>query len=368
MNVLLIEDDDDFRKRFSDYLAAGLNGIVLTSVSSLSQLDEGIAGDADVILIAEEPQAVEQLKRSGLTDRTVVLDSRSETEFFVRSDGIRCVNKYQRASAIISSVAELSDAAVSTPSRRTGGSMEKICVTGFAGGCGRTSLSLMYARMLKRNKSRNPVILPVGRFGNLNEYFRNCHLKSDLNLLLLNLTSGFKVTPQRFLAEDDFGVSAFVMPDTACDMVDLSREEVNQLIEEVQSWGFFDSLILDVNPQSDPVSRSFIQAADKVLILHDQKRGIRRAERAWMDQLHEMKGRDIFHVMNNAAANLLNGEIYLDEQNDSQEFPELICRIPEDSGSFFFRDGIREISLSGHFAGCAAEIAERIGNGWKSND
>ena len=37
MNVLLVDEDDDFRKRFGAYLAENLNGIMLTSISSLER-------------------------------------------------------------------------------------------------------------------------------------------------------------------------------------------------------------------------------------------------------------------------------------------------------------------------------------------
>ena len=363
MNVLLIDEDDDFRNRFGSYLAGNLNGIVLTSVSSLDQAIEGLstADSADLILAESNDQMIGELKTAGLTEKLVVFAREEKKGSFIRSDGIRAVFKYQRASSMISSIAELADAVVSVPAARSRDGMEIIGVTGFPGGSGKTSFSMMYARMLWRNQKKSSVILPVEKTGNLNDYFQQAKVKSDLNLMLLNFASGFRVTPQRFIAEDDYGVSAFVMPEqTMCDIADLSAEEVNKLMDLIMDWGYFDTLILDINPQMEPAGELFFRAAERVFVMHDHRRGIRHAERMWIERLSSSCSAGIFHVMNMVAGDRISGELFIEEKSENEEQFDSIGSIPYDSASFFARDGITDISMSGSFANCVADILERI--------
>ena len=362
MNVLLVDEDDDFRKRFGAYLAENLNGIMLTSISSLEERQGGIhcAEEADVILMDADVTGIDGLKKNGLAGRVVLLDSGEEKGPSVRSDGIRCVFKYQKASSIISSVAELSDAAVAVPAVRSEGKAEVICVTGFPGGCGRTSFVMMCARFLRRSKSRSSVILPVERYGNSNDYFHHVEMKSDLNLMLLNFASGFRLAPQRFIVEDEYGVSAFVMPGTACDITDLSQDEAGRLLDTIAGWGFFDTIILDVDPQVDPVSRAFARLADRVFVLHDQRRGVHQSEQAWLSHLDSVCGVELQHVMNMVSADGLNSGIFLEDEDHLALDLDVICRIPYDPGSFFMKEGAADISMSGGFARAVAAVVERI--------
>lgn len=363
MNVLLIDEDDDFRNRFGSYLAGNLNGIVLTSVSSLDQTSEGkhLTDSADLILTESDDQLIGDLKTAGLTERIVIFDAEERNGPFVRSDGIRSVFKYQRASSMVSSIAELADAAVSVPSTRSRGSLDIVGVTGFPGGSGRTAFSVMYARWLWRSQRKAPVILSVERTGNLNDYFRQARVKSDLNLMLLNFASGFRVAPQRFIAEDDYGVSAFVMPEqTLCDIADLSAEEVHKMVEMIADWGYFDTLLLDLNPQMESTAEMFLRSADRVFVLHDQRRGIRHSERMWLERLSSSYGGEVRHIMNMAEGDRISGELFVEEKSETEERLAPLCYIPYDTASFFVRDGIADISMSGSFARCVADIVERI--------
>lgn len=363
MNVLLIDEDDDFRNRFGSYLAENLNGIVLTSVSFLDQTEEGVqkANAADLILTDSEDQLIGELKTAGMTEKIVVFTGEEQKGPFVRSDGIRSVFKFQKASSIISSIAELADAAVSVPAARFGRELEIVGVTGFLGGCGRTSFSLMYARMLWRSQKKTSLILSVEKMGNINDYFQQSRVKSDFNLMLLNFASGFRVAPQRFIAEDDYGVSAFVMPEqTLCDIGDLSTEEVTKLMDMIANWGYFDTLILDVHPQMEPISGIFLRAADRVFVMHDQRQGIRHSEQMWLERLVSYCIGDLHHIMNMSAGDRTNGDLFIEEKNEMEDRFDPLCYIPYDSASFFIRDGIVDISMSGNFARCIADIVERI--------
>ena len=362
MNVLLIDRDEDYRARFGSFLAENLSGLILTSAEDLEPVrnDPRKLENVRLILAEEDPEILEILKREDVLEKTVLLVSREESPD-MKSDGIRRVFKYQRASSIISSVVELADAAVTVPVSEFRGKMRIIGVTGFPGGCGKTSFSMMYARLLRRSMGKSPVILPVGREGNLNDYFRQAKVKSDLNLLLLNFTSGFRVTPQRFIAEDEYGVSAFVLPEqTSCDIADLSREEIPGLLEMIAEWGFFDTLILDISPQVEPAGRAFLRAADRVVVLHDYRRGIHRSEQIWLEELVSACGTELIHVMNMVSSDRVTGEIFVEEKSDRMELSDVACHIPYDAGSFFFKEGAADLSMSGSFARSVASVAERM--------
>ena len=363
MRVLLIDEDDDFRNRFGAYLAEHLNGIVLISAADPDQSGDGSREieNADIILTGQDNQIIERLKEAGFAEKTVIFIPAEGSGSFVRSDGIRSVNKYQRASSIISSIAELADAAVTVPVFQSKGTMEIIGVTGFYGGCGCTSFSLMYGRLLCRQKKKSAVILPVAQRGNLNDYFLQAGVKSDLNLLLLNFTSGFRIHPQRFIAEDEYGVGAFVMPEhAACDINELSSEEVNRLLAVIAEWGSFDTLILDISSQMDPVCRFFLRAAERVFVIHDHRRGTSHSEKLWLEDTAAVCGGGIYHIMNMVSRDNLTREIYVDGDVPGEDPFVPSGLIPYDSGSFFEKDGTVDLSMSGTFARSVASMEERI--------
>lgn len=366
MNVLLIDSDSDFRRRFSASMAASLNDIVFTSVADISESDltEGPGGavDADVILVDSESDAVEELKKAGLADRTVIFLRDDSGMPSVRSDGVRCVYKYQRVSSIVSLVSELADATFVTPALRAAGRMEVLCVTGFSGGCGRTSFSVMLARLMHRMHDKSVVILPVEKLSDINDYFPHSGIKSDINLMLLNFASGMKIAPQRFTGRDSCGVNAFIMPDRGgSDITDLSRADVGRLISMIAGWEMFDGLILDLSPQAGTAAGEFMRMSDRIFVLHDSRRSSRHSERLWQEHaLADVETRTV-HVDNMVADGHGSGDIFIDEEREKDTAATRgMVSIPYDPDSFFSRDGAADISMVGEFSRFVAGIVERI--------
>lgn len=365
MNVLYIDDDDEFRERFSGFIASAVDGLVLTADSGERFLESGQgafeleAEKYDLILLDESVALLDRIERLGCGPKTVVLSAGDRGNTTVGNGGIRNVFKYQRVSSLISSIAELAAAAVPAAEFRTDRDMETVLVTGFGGGCGRTSFALMYARLLKRITGRSALILSAERTGDINDYFRTAGDRSDMNLLLLNFSSGIAVLPQRFIAEDDYGASSFVMPeDAVSDLGDLSADMMLKFREMIGGWKLFDTLIVDMNPQLTGACAPFVRSADKMFVIHNRMRKTHRAERVWCDMLAEMCRGTVRHVVNFADEGGEDSEIFIDEAAERDNDYSISCRIASDPESFFIRDGTADISMTGEFSRSVGSIIE----------
>ena len=367
MNVLYLDDDDEFRERFCSFMAAAIDGLAITAGTGEEYTaQEGNLPKVgfelfDLIFIDESVDLLEQMRRLGCGPKTVVLSAEDSERITVGDDGVRFVFKYQRVSSLISSVAELASAAVPSIGTRTDRKLEIILVTGFSGGCGRTSFSIMYARLLRRMMNRAAVILSAERTGDINDYFRMSADRSDVNLLLLNFSSGINVLPQRFTVKDDYGANAFVMPeDAVSDFGDLSDEMMGKFVDMTERWKVYDTLIVDLSPQLSGKCAQLVRLADKMFVLHDSRRKTHRGERAWSDMMAALCGGKVMHVKNFFMENSGNDEIYIDETAERNNDYSHSCIILHDPDSFYIKEGTADISMTGSFSESVGRIIDEV--------
>ena len=367
MNVLYLDGDEEFRERFSSYIASEVEGLVITTGSGnedeklLEAILEKEPDGYDLILADESAKVPDRFKKLEYRSKTVVLTADDRRNMSAGNDGVRFVFKYQRVSSLISSVPELAAAAASAVHMRTENGMEIVLVTGYGGGCGRTSFALMYARLLKRMAGRSALILSAERTSDINDYFRVSKDRSDINLLLLNFSSGISVLPQRFIAMDDYGASAFVMPeDAVSDFGDLSPDMMLKFTEMIGEWKMFDTLIVDMNSQLSGVCAPVVKAADRVFIVHSALKKTHRSERAWSDLIAELCGGEVRHVLNFSSAAGESNEIFVDESAEQDNDYGFSCVIPSDPESFFIREGCAEISMTGGFSQAVGSIVDEV--------
>ncbi len=316
-----------------------------------------VLADADLILADSRCSFLKEHIPEFLTSRIVVLTSEAETDRSVDEKGIRYVFKYDSAPSLISSIAELADSfGVQKLRRRTGGKLKVIAVTGFHGGAGRTSFAFVFAKLNQSMKKKNTLVFSVDRFSDLCDYFANRPAGvSDVNLLLLNFLSGFKIAPSRFLVQDSSGVCTFAYPAaTPSDMSDLSRDDLTAFVKLIEEWDMFDTLVVDLGGAEDEIHRTVLGFSDMVCVMHDDRRGGSRVERLWMERVTRICNvNNIVHIYNCCV----RGDRAAASQGDRESLRfQSGYEIPEDRGSFICSESGIEVNMTGRFADAVSAV------------
>ena len=346
---MLLDDDVDFRKRFSSYVAANCSHIALslTDGSAGGDLQRWLEKDPDLVLMDAGSGLLEELIAARRADRTVVLLPREPGGKSVDDQGVRYIFKYIGASSLISSVPELASGFGQVKiCRKNAGDMLLSAVTGFFGGCGKTSFAVALARLNRTQRERTTLLISTELYPDLEGFFPNgAGMVSDSNLLLLNHLSGFRVTPARFLLEDSCGVFALAPPAGGpSDLNDLTEEDMAGLLEKIRDWDMFDSIVFDTGRGDHRLDRFLFNNADSMFILHDARRAADRAEKRWLEKLYQSVERTpVIHIVNFAAAGGAAGQPGHFE-------------LPADPGSFSRKNGYTEISLTGRYADALSRI------------
>ncbi len=343
INVLLMDNDQDFRKRFSAYVAAYCSHISLTLTDGTAggNLPEWLEKDPDLILVDAESGLAEKLAAAGLGGRTVVLLPKEPGGKSVDEQGVRYIFKYISASALISSIPEMAAGFGQVKiCRKNADALMMAAVTGYYGGCGRTGFSIALAKMNRILRERTALVISTEKFPDIDDYFPNrTGFVSDSNLLLLNHLSGLSPEPARFLLEDECGIFALAPPsDGPSDINDLTEEDMEGFLQRIRNWELFDSVIVDTGCGDHRLDRFIFNNADYVFVLHDRRRMPGRSERRWLDKLYQSIERTpVIHVHN--FSRLFEGV----EKTGSFE-------LPDDPASFIRKNGYTEILPEGKYA------------------
>ncbi len=372
IRVLLVDHNEEYRKRLGAYIVKHCTGMSLTSSSGTHPGEErdgsavkggfysNEAQTCDLILIDGEVSGIDDVPED-LRDKTVILDSTGTDGPLWVKHGIRHVYKYQRGTALIGCISELSTRSEEFLYHREG-SAKIVCVTGFSGGSGRTSFALTYARMMSVTWKKRVLLVSLTTMSDLYEFFPPAPAGgSDLNVLLLNFLFEFSVDPAQFLMEDSHGVSSFIMPAGGMsDVRDLKEEEAVKWIHFLDEWHRFDVILFDCDGSEVEVNRAVWRHADRIFILHDASRHTGAAEKVWTRRMMDDCGAArIIHVRSNTGREAGSGDIFVDEVHEGTGyFQENCMEIPYDRASFFIRDGLPDISMIGPYAAAVAKLTE----------
>ena len=349
-----MDDDPDFRKRFSSYVTANCSHIALSLTDGRAggDLRGWLEKKPDLVLLDAGSDLLDQIIAARWGDRTVVLLPREPAGKRVDEQGVRYIFKYLSASSLIASVPELASSFDQVKRiRNNADDILLSAVTGFSGGCGRTSFAVALARLNRTLRERVTLLISTEQYPDIDGYFPGGNgLVSDSNLLLLNHLSGFRVAPSRFLLEDDCGVFTLAPPEGGpSDLNDLTEEEMAGLLERIRDWDMFDSVVFDTGRGDHRLDRFVFNNADSLFILHDARRPSARSEKRWLDKLYQAVDlTPVVHIANFASE---SGSAGLSGQ----------FVLPADPGSFRRQNGYTSISLQGRYA-------EAIGRILKGNE
>lgn len=345
------------------YIAKNCRGVML-SVIHEKEYENGSRSlyaelnDADLILADGRSELLKGRIPDQLAPRIVVLTVENDSERMVDENGIRYVYKFGSAPSLISSIAELADSyGIQKLRRRSSGKLKIIAVTGFCGGTGRTALSYVLGRLNQSEKKKNTLLFSAGRYSDVREYFRpQTSGISDINLLLLNFLSGFKIVPSRFLVQDTSGLCTFEYPSaSSCDIPDLSKSEFKSFTELIETWDMFDTAVIDVGGAEEGIHQAVLEISDMVCVMHGGMRRQLKTEMIWMDRVaRTCDQKNIVHIFNDHIKDGHEGPVVQNEGiilNHSSEY-----EIPDDPESFTYENEGPEISMTGRFAGAVSRV------------
>lgn len=373
--MLIIDNDADFRRRFSQFIASGCSDIAIT-VGGEENADAALFQGADHVIFDEKvsESVISEVLKSGVrctmmrgseekeaaADFMAAVTAAAGPDVEVKADS---VFKFQSVVNIIRSIPEMRDSAAFfglMPEMR--GSMSVICVSGMTGGCGRTSFSLALARMIRQKTGEGVLVIGVSQMTDMYNYFTDTGISgsADMNLLLLNYASGSRVNASAYLLSDDYGVSCIRPPhDGMSDFTSLTAEELAGFISYIRAWNIFGAVIFDMDGRFDERSGCLYENADIVYTIHDDRRCPFGAEDIWRDWLRRESGghgaEKICSVLNYDLSGGAVNRIFFDEDSMRSEKMYDFC-LPADPDSFFLKNGKADISMSGAFAAAMENI------------
>lgn len=392
MRVLMIDDDNDFRKRFSGYIAACCRDVSITACGEDSEY-ETMLQSADII-IADD--SVSEKARSIISDSDCDIVFLTDTNLLQNAEShdlhgsndysadytdmdkygilakdikhkrIRYVFKYQSAAMIIKSIPSLWELRTETQEAAVSGEKLTIaCVTGFSGGSGKTSFSLIAARLVKEKTHKGVLLIGTDCISDISDYFygSSTESSSDMNLLLLNYASSISAEISDFLITDRYGVSCIRNPsDGISDFSSLSADDTEGFLKYINSWNLFGTVIFDMDHSSNERNRSILKNADVIFVMCDSRRPIFNegsAEDKWMKTLYDSGGKSKIIRINNfdISSDSLSGVSNYDEFFKNEEITEY--RLPMEKKGIMKNDYHYDINMSGRFAAAAGDLIRR---------
>lgn len=383
MKILLIDSDEDFRKKFSDYIVGNYEDIILTAAEVKA---EDINTITDMffendIVIADERARMPEIVPQGYEGRCVVLTVGEQGGGFSEQDGnginMNCLHvyKFQSMPDILKCIPEFK---LNSDRKITGGRsnyhMEVIAVSGFSGGCGKTSFAVMLARLNQNRFKKRTLIISLASVSDINDYFPQnsgntaeyfCDEQTelneggnDLNMLFLNFLAGISVNENDFLVKDRFGVNTFISPrGLMSDIVEFGEKHIGEFINYIEKTGMFDTVIFDMDSRISAGNTAVYKTADRVFIISRENRFRVSSEVYWEELVFgQCKDRGFVKVMNfcgevrRTESIMAEDEIYIDRESD--------FKLPFDPDSFFVREGGLDISMVGGYAAAAGYLAD----------
>jgi hypothetical protein len=359
MRLLILDNDKDFRRRFSGYIAGGCSDISITVGGDDDSLDMMLQGIDHVIYDESvSDSAMSCIKGSGV--RSTMLTGDEEVKKTMISDGMNCVFKYQSAYGIVRGIPDICEQLT-----LSGGitdlkeDMSVICVSGFSGGCGRTSFSLALARMIRQKTGEGVLVINTSPMSDLYNYFSDINYAkgADMNLLLLNFASGSRVNSSAYMMNDSYGVSCIRPPaDYMSDFSSLTADEISGFTEYIREWNVFSTVIFDMDGSIDERSLRLCEQADSLFIIHDDRRHPSGVEDIWLEKIMSANDPDkVYRILNYDISGGAVDRIFFDEESLRTETLYDYC-LPADPDSFFMREGCADISMSGAFAAAVGAV------------
>lgn len=378
--VCLVDEDDWFRDMFSQYMVHNCRNISMTSEDFHSWQRAEHAekpeepeepGEFDLYLFGGGSVEFSSDEKAAAVSAHSIFLYRSEAEYRNLQEAFPAaglVSKYMSASNIASHINFLlSERKISTGLIANRGSFFVISVTSSCGGGGKTAVSLMIARLLQQKRKRNVLIISTSLLYDVGRYFEmdgegQCR---SLNEYLYHLFAGDEpeLSLSLYIMKDRFGTASFYQPEGISELAGLSSSEMERFIDSLSRCELFDTLIFDLDNSNNQVTGLIADRSDVMLVLSSAEDGTTMAGQ-WsaylLDQCAEEPG-SMWVVINKEGQDedRLKFRDEFEAQKRCKEGMKCFS-IPYDPHSFYFADGVRQISMTGSFAAAVDGIIKEV--------
>lgn len=267
IRLALIDNDEDYRKRLSDfYIKNYQDRIEILTFSSLDSFEQNRGNKTiDVMLVSEsiEDDLLSYSKKSSiayLADRNLI----------ERKNNIRVINKFKKPEQIYKEIlnilAESSNGDVAYKFSEGKGTIVEVFMP-VSGGAGATSLSISYAKRLAMK--------------GISTLYLNFEVLNSSKIYLSGEGSGFdeiiyaikskkqnvalKIESNVISSKE--GVNFFNEPRSALDMLELSDEDIELLINESQNMGKYKHIVIDSTLCLNSRLKLFSKIAHRVILI-----------------------------------------------------------------------------------------------------
>ncbi len=382
MNICLVDDDDWFREMFSQYLMCTCRNVSIFSQDfqswkkGLDQENDEEAEDFGLFVFdggccgaLAELKSVSAVERAA--EKALFLCRREDEygkirELFPDAD---TADKYVSASSILTRMNQI------LAERKTGyqimsdnSSFFVISVTSAAGGLGKTSLSIVIARLLHQKKNKKVLLVNTSITYDLHNYYpadQDASLRT-LNEYIYYLFAG--TNPESSLASylvtDAYGVSSFYMKKGISELAALNADEMERFLDSIRRSGMFDVVIFDLDNSNDNVTGMIASRSDVVLLLSPPESDAEAQTELWKANIIQNapdEPENIHVIVGMDGRNQESISFFQDYVNeaDGPKYGDGI-RIPYDPNSFYFSEGQRRISMTGGLAAAADRLLKEV--------
>lgn len=395
-SIWIIDDDDWFRDMFSQYLVHNCRNVSVSSHRFDSWKHEA---DRDSSVCGADPPlyVFGGAGREYLMEKSV-LDREKRTLFLYKAAKEREEGKQIRPEAMFVSkyisAAEITARIDSLLSDcQTGGSIISnrssffvISITSSSGGLGKTAISLTMARLLRQKRNKIPFIISMSLLNDVEKYFpvsRENEYKT-LNEYIYHLFAGDQ--PEKslssYLVKDRFDVCTFCIKEGISELYGLNREEMESFIDSLRQSQAFDYLIFDLDNSNDSITAFIAEYSDIMLVLSSPDEDAGRITSEWtanilrncrdepavIRKIVTMEGKDcrklkFFDRPEQSESRYGRRYDQLSDQIDGirqENGDEILLKIPYDPDSFYYSEGLRQISMTGNFAAAVDNIMKEV--------
>lgn len=302
VSLVIAAADEEYLQLFSAYVRGSdyREKVTLRCFTTCDALNDWLSAQHADVLLVDEAWTQDE-KWTGKADRVYILKDRTVCETEDRGENVLAVAKYGPAYAILDRVAGPKERSSRTQSNSDSGrgkspSIRTIAVYSSVGGCGKTTLALHLLKEMASRQSRplymsletasaTDVLIDAAAHGEWTKV--NYYLQYDPEKLRDQLESIVRMDPNS-------GIAYIPTAQHIGDMHTLQFEQVNVLLNAVQSLSRFDRIVMDLDAGYGERTRAAIRSADLVLWLVADDTACLRKTQLLLEEWKKQCGTDEF--------------------------------------------------------------------------
>lgn len=177
-----------------------------------------------------------------------------------------------------------------------------IAFTSAAGGVGKTTASLVYARQLVK-KGYQVLYLSLESFSNV-DYFLNAEGNSNFSNILFAVKCGkgnLQMKIESSLKQAYGGLYFFSKPINPNEISELEQDEWKELLDAVRAMGRFHCVVIDLPCANEDTAKKIMSLSDQILLVIDGTDTVAEKSQmlmTWLRQNDEVNQTDLFTRVN----------------------------------------------------------------------